>query len=135
MKLHDLQVGQRFSFTDKHRGKVFEVTKVYTVESSKHPAMIVFLDVATGEERTAPKNRKTFRMEVRLVTDNRVVELTETDVHLLTYILDDHYRYLCETGASEWLKSEINKLYLKITGLPGRRVVLPDDVNPSPNGE
>lgn len=25
MKLHDLQVGQRFTFTDKHRGKVFEV--------------------------------------------------------------------------------------------------------------
>ena len=40
MKLHDLQVGQRFTFTDKHRGNVFEVAdKIFDKEEVlTHPS-------------------------------------------------------------------------------------------------
>lgn len=117
MKLHDLQVGQRFTFTDKHRGKVFEVT-----ERDEH--WIRFSDVATRESRVTDSRRKTFRMEVYLVTANRVVEFTPQEADMMADILHNYYKLLCERNAPEPVKSDINKLYLKLTGLPGRRTVL-----------
>jgi hypothetical protein len=128
MKLHDLQVGQRFTFTDKHRGKVFEVIRSDT-------RIVVYRDVATNEFRHAYSNREMFRKEVMPITDNRLVELTPHEVDMLKQVLHERYLLMCETGYSEASKSEMNKLIIKITGLPGRRVVLPEDVNPSPNGE
>ena len=119
MKLHDLQVGQRFTFIGKHRGKVFEVT-------SKDRFSVVYMDVATGEDRMALSNRKTFRMEVMPVTETRLVELTPHEVDILKQVLHERYLLMCETGYSEASKSEMNKLIIKITGLPGRRVVLPE---------
>lgn len=117
MKLHDLQVGQRFSFTDKHRGKVFEV---YATNSQG----IAYIDVATKQKRATYPNRKTFRMEVELVTANRVVEFTQQEADMMADILHNYYKLLCERNAPEPVKSDINKLYLKLTGLPGRRTVL-----------
>jgi hypothetical protein len=93
MKLHDLQVGQRFTFTDKHRGKVFEVT-------SKYRFSVVYMDVATGQLRHTYANRKTFRT---------------------AYLLE------CDEENREDRKSAITALHLKLTGLPGRRVVLPNE--------
>lgn len=119
MKLHDLQVGQRFSFIGKHRGKVFCVT-----ERGEH--WIRFSDVATSESRVTDSRRLTFRMEVELVTENRVVEFTQQETDMLADILHDYYKLLCEQNAPEPVKSDINKLYLKITGLPGRRRILPE---------
>ena len=116
LKLHDLTVGQRFTFSDKHRGKTFEVT-------SKDRFSVVYMDVATGEDRMALSNRKTFRMEVELVTENRVVEFTQQEADMLADILHNYYKLLCERNAPEPVKSDINKLYLKLTDLPGRRVV------------
>lgn len=110
MKLHDLQVGQRFTFTDKHRGKVFEVT-------SKDRFSVVYMDVATGEDRIALSNRKTFRMEVHLETENRLVELTPHDLEKLDWIL-----YAAYTSVdSEEARSEINAMHIKLTGSAGRR--------------
>lgn len=118
MKLHDLTVGQRFTFTDKHRGKVFEVTG----KGSSH--IIEYKDIATGEYRNTISNRKTFRMEVELVTDNRTVILDDDDIGLLTFILLRAYN---DTEPyAEYARSKINKLFLKITGSAGRRVVLPE---------
>ena len=115
MRLHDLQVGQRFTFTDKHRGKVFEVT-------SKDRFSVVYMDVATEEDRMALSNRKTFRADVRPVTDNRLVELTPHDLEKLDWIL-----YAAYTSVdSEEARSEINVMHIKLTGLHGRRVVLPE---------
>lgn len=118
MKLHDLQPGQRFTFVDKHRGKVFEVT-------SKDRLSVVYMDVATEEDRIALSNRKTFRMGVELVTENRLVELTPHEVDMLKQVLHERYLLMCETGYSQESKTEINALLLKLTGLHGRRVVLP----------
>src|SRR5690606_28466987 len=116
MKLHDLQVGQRFTFTDKHRGKVFEVT-------SKDRFSVVYMDVATEEDRMVLSNRKTFRADVRPVTDNRLVELTPHDLEKLDWIL-----YAAYTSVdSEEARSEINAMHIKLTGLPGRRVDKPED--------
>lgn len=110
MKLHDLQVGQRFTFTDKHRGKVFEVMWADS-------GLITYKDVATNEYRHARSNRKTFRMPVRLVTENRVVELTPHEVDKLQWIL-----YAAYTSVdSEEARSEINKMHIKLTGSAGRR--------------
>lgn len=110
MKLHDLQVGQRFTFSDKHRGKVFEVT-------AKQPRCIVYMDTATNEYRQAFSHRKTFRMEVELVTENRVVELTPHEIDKLQWIL-----YAAYTSVdSEEARSEINKMHIKLTGSAGRR--------------
>lgn len=116
MRLHDLQVGQRFTFTDKHRGKVFEV-KCATAHR------ITFEDIATGEYRSTASNRKTFRMPVQLVTTNRVVELTPHEVDKLQWIL-----YAAYTSVdSEEARSEINALHIKLTGSAGRRVVRPNN--------
>lgn len=115
MKLHDLTVGQRFTFTDKHRGKVFEVI-------SKDRFSVIYADVATGDDRMALSNRKTFRMSVQLVTTNRVVELTPHEVELLTQVLHSCYLYEID----EAMKSKINALHIKLTGSAGRRVVLPE---------
>lgn len=120
MKLHDLQVGQRFSFIGKHRGKVFEVT-----ERGEH--WIRFSDVATRESRVTDSRRLTFRMDVWLESENRVVEFTQQETDMLADILHNYYKLLCEQNASEPVKSDINKLYLKITCLPGRRRILPED--------
>lgn len=115
MKLYDLQVGQRFSFIDKHRGKVFEVT-------GRLMTIIEYKDIATSEIRSTHSERKTFRMDVRPVTDNRVVELTPHDIEKLQWIL-----YAAYTSVdSEEAMSEINAMHIKLTGLPGRRVVLPE---------
>lgn len=116
LKLHDLQVGQRFTFSDKHRGKVFEVI-------SKDRFSVIYADVATGDDRMALSNRKTFRMPVQLVTKNRVVELTPHEVDKLQWIL-----YAAYTSVdSEEARSEINKMHIKLTGSAGRRVVSPNN--------
>ncbi len=115
LRLHDLQIGHRFTFTDKHRGKVFEVTQ-------RDTQSIFYEDVATGDIRLAKSNRKTFRMSVELVTENRAIELTPHDIDKLHWIL-----YAAYTSVdSEEARSEINAMHIKLTGLPGRRVVLPD---------
>lgn len=116
MKLHDLQVCQRFTFTDKTRGKVFRIL-------DRQPHVISFEDVATGDVRDVWSNRKTFRMEVRPITKNRLVELTPHEVDMLQWILYGAYT----ESESEATRSEINKLSNKITVLPRRRVVLPED--------
>src|SRR5690606_4134713 len=100
MKLHDLSVGQRFTFVDKHRGKAFEVT-----ERDEH--WIRFSDVATRESRMTDSRRKTFRMEVELVTGNRVVELTQREQELLQHLLHQHYTYMCTMGYTESEKGEV----------------------------
>lgn len=116
MRLHDLTVGQRFTFTDKHRGKVFEVTW-----ADSH--LITYRDVATNEYRHARSNREMFRKEVRQVSDNRPIELTKQEVDLLIMLVHSEYKLQCETGGSEAYKGIINALFLKLTGLPGRRAV------------
>lgn len=116
LKLHDLTVGDRFTFTDKHRGKVFEVF-------GKGNDWVHYKDVATGEFRITTANRKTFRMPVQLVTENRVVELTPAEIDKLQWIL-----YAAYTSVdSEEARSEINKMHIKLTGSAGRRVVLPEE--------
>lgn len=117
LKLHDLTVGQRFTFSDKHRGKVFEVKC-----ATSH--RITFEDIATGEYRSTASNRKTFRMPVQLITDNRVVELTPHEAELLTQVL--HSYYLNEID--EAMRAKINALHIKLTGSAGRRVVLPEEL-------
>jgi|GEM_PF-1285488 len=120
MKLHELQVGQRFTFTDKHRGKVFEVT-------GRLMTIIEYKDVATGEIRRTNVDRKTFRMEVDLVTDNRVVELTPSDIEILKSSLVEAYLRACEVGRQSTDGEAIDKVLIKITGSAGRRVVLPNN--------
>jgi len=119
MKLHDLQVGQRFTFSDKHRGKVFEVTD----RTQWH---VLYMDVATQQVRETYSNRETFRMEVDLVTDNRVVELTPEDIEILKSALVEYYLRACEVGRQSTDGEAIDKLLIKITGSAGRRVVLPE---------
>ena len=108
-------MGQRFAFTDKHRGKVFEV-KCATAHR------ITFEDIATGEYRSTHSERKTFRMPVQLITTNRVVELTPHEIDKLHWILYEAYTSV----DSEEARSEINALHIKLTGSAGRRVVLPE---------
>ena len=117
MKLHDLQVGQRFTFTDKHRGKVFEVTHTDSFRAA-------FIDVATKQLRYAWASGKTFRMDVELETTNRAVELTPADIEILKSALVEAYLRACEIGKQSTDGEEINALLLKLTGLPGRRTVL-----------
>jgi hypothetical protein len=118
MKLHDLQVGQRFTFTDKHRGKVFEVT-------SKYRFSVVYMDVATGQLRHTYANRKTFRMEVEL--EQPASQYTPDERKLLDEIFSTAYLLECDEENREDRKSAITALHLKLTGLPGRRVVLPNE--------
>lgn len=119
MKLHNLTVGQRFTFSDKHRGKVFEV-KCATAHR------ITFEDIATGEYRTTTDNRKTFRMEVIPVTENRLVEFTPDDIEILKSALVEAYLRSCEVGRQSTDGEAIDKVMIKITGSAGRRVVLPE---------
>ena len=118
MKLHDLQVGQRLTFTDKHRGEVFEVT-------SKDRLSVVYMDVSTEEDRIALSNRKTFRMEVEL--EQPADRFTPDERKLLDEVFSTAYLLECDEENREERKSAITALHLKITGLPGRRVVLPED--------
>lgn len=118
MKLHDLQVDQRFTFIGKHRGKVFEVTDASRIH-------IAYMDVATGEHRTTTDNRKTFRMGVRPITKNRLIELTPDECKFL----DEVFYGAWLIADNEQAKEDIDKFHAKLTGLPGRRVVLPDDPN------
>lgn len=120
MRLYELSVGHRFSFTDKQRGKVFEVTQ-------RAPRAVHYTDTATGDERMATDSAKAFRMEVELVTANRVVEFTPQEAFELAGIIYDRYILMCEEGYSEISKSHVNKLYVKLTGLPVRRVDKPED--------
>lgn len=116
MKLHDLTVGQRFSFSDKHRGKVFEV-------AARENKWVLYIDVATQERRIATSNREMFRKEVIPVTENRVVELTPHETEILSDLLEDAY-----FGAeSQSERNELNRIHIKLTGSAGRRVVLPEE--------
>lgn len=124
MRLHDLTVGQRFSFRDKHRGKVFEVTAKTSQSASRKG--IQYKDVATGEIRNAWSHREMFRKEVDLETDDRTIILTPHEVDMVTQVLHERYLLMCEGGFSESSKTELDKLFCKITGHPGRRVVLPE---------
>ncbi len=127
MRLHDLQVGQRFSFIGKHRGEVFEVVEKKNVRTPKgRETYIIYHDVIHKNQVISHKESKTFRMGVELVTENRVVEFTKQEVDMLADILHNYYKLLCEQNAPEPVKSNVNKLYLKITGLPGRRRILPE---------
>lgn len=119
MKLHDLQVGQRFTFTDKHRGKVFEVTAKTSPNASRQG--IHYKDVATGEVRDAWSHREMFRKEVVLEQPEEC--FTPEEKKLLDAVFSAAYLYT----ESASVRSDIDKLYLKITGLPGRRVVLPEE--------
>lgn len=122
MRLHDLQVGQRFTFTDKHRGKVFEVT-----QSSSH--IIEYKDIATGEYRNTISTRKTFRMDVELESNEKTFALNDDEIRMIISAL--HAAYLESSDENE--RSRINQLNLKLTGHPGRAADVPEDVNPSPN--
>lgn len=117
MRLHDLQVGQRFSFTGKHRGKVFEVSE------RRSKGSITFKDVATNQERSTNETRKTFRMDVEL--EERTVTITDQESRELSQIVHERYLMMCVTGYSEEAKSIVNELYCKLTGLPVRRRILP----------
>src|SRR5690606_19960524 len=99
----------------------FEVTQ-------RAPRAVHYTDTATGDERMATDSAKAFRMEVELVTANRVVELTKQEADMLEDILHNYHKLLCERNATEPVKSDINKLYLKLTGLPGRRTVLTEEL-------
>lgn len=116
MRLHDLQVGQRFTFTNKHRGKVFEVTQ-------RAPRAVHYTDTATGDERMATDSAKAFCMDVELATSNRVVELTQHEIDMLQWILHG----ASTEAESKLTRSDINKLYNKLTGLAGWRVDKPED--------
>src|SRR5690606_7217433 len=118
MRLHDLQVGQRFTFTDKHRGKVFEVT-------SKDRLSVVYMDVATEEDRIALSNRKTFRMEVEL--EQPSARFTADERKLLDEVFSTAYLLECDEENRAERKSAINALHGKLTGLPGRRTVLTEN--------
>lgn len=118
MKLHDLQVGQRFTFTDKHRGKVFEI-------EWRSPHMIWYKDIATGQRRYAYSNRKTFRMEVELEQPSD--RFTADDRKLLDEVFSTAYLLECDEENRAERKSAINALHGKLTGLPGRRRVLPNE--------
>ena len=109
MRLHDLTVGQRFEFVRKHHGKTFEVT-------GKDRFSVVYMDVATGEDRMALSNRKTFRMDVIPVTEDKLVSQTQQEVEMLSSILYDAYT----EAESEAERSDINQLHAKITGRPAR---------------
>ena len=115
MKLYELSVGQRFTFTDKYRGKVFEVT-----ERDEH--WIRFSDVATRESRVTDSRRKTFRMEVEL--EQPADRFTADERKLLDEVLSTAYLLECDEENREESKSAINALHGKLTGLPGRRTVL-----------
>lgn len=121
MKLHDLTVGQRFTFTDKHRGKVFEIME-------RGVNWIRYFDVANKySPHVTHSTRKTFRMSVQLVTDNRVVELTPREEAIIATALMLAIKISSEDGEPESSRNEINKVYLKITGSAGRRVVRPNN--------
>ncbi len=111
MRLHDLQVGQRFTFTDKHRGKVFEVAHTDSFRAA-------FIDVATKQLRYAWASGKTFRMEVEL--EERTVTISDQESMEIAQIVRERYLMMCETGYSEEAKSRVNQLYCKLTGHPGR---------------
>src|SRR5690606_1957990 len=115
---------QRFPYADKHRRKVFEVTPKTRPTATMQ--VVQYKDVATGETRTTRSNRKTCRMEVELITTNRVGELTPNDIDILKSSLVESYLRACEVGRQSTDGEAINALMLKITGLPGRRVVLPE---------
>lgn len=120
MKLHDLTVGQRFSFIGKHRGKVFEVI------DKRGFGLLPFVqykDVADQKERTAWSDGKTFRFDVELITSNRVVELTPNQVDKLHWIL-----YVAYTAVeTQEARNEINELHILLTGVEGRRVIKPGE--------
>lgn len=115
MKLHDLTVGQRFTFTDKHRGKVFRVT-----HKARHT--IGFRDVATEEQRYATSNRKTFRMDVELESNEKSFALNDDEIRMIISAL--HTAYLESSDENE--RSRINQLNLKLTGHPGRAADVPE---------
>jgi hypothetical protein len=115
MRLHDLQVGQRFTFIGKHRGKVFEI-KATTSN------WVAFEDIATGQLRHTYANRKTFRMEVEL--EQPADRFTPDERKLLDEIFSTAYLLECDEENREDRKSAITALHGKITGLPGRRTVL-----------
>ena len=123
MKLYELTVGQRFCFTDKHRGKVFEVIEKNNVRTPKgRETYIIYHDVIHKNQVIYNKESKTFRMPVQLVTENRVIELTPHEVDTLKVVLHSHYL----NEIDEAMKSKINALHIKLTGSAGRRVVLPE---------
>src|SRR5690606_15080643 len=112
MKLHDLQVGQRFTFTDKHRGKVFEVTAKTSPTATRQG--VQYKDVATGETRNTWSNRKTFRMEVEL--EQPADRFTADERKLLDEVFSTAYLLECDEENREDMKSAITALHLKITG-------------------
>ena len=61
MRLHDLSVGQRFTFIDKHRGKVFEVIKK---ENAMFPngreTFIIYHDVIHKRQIICHKRKKSY---------------------------------------------------------------------------
>src|SRR5690606_535052 len=115
MKLYERQVGQRFTFIGKYRGKVFVVI-------GKTNYTILYKDVATEEIRTTGSNRKTFRMEVELAPEEGVTRvLTKDEISLLNEVLALAIKISAEDGEPEDRRNRINKLYLKINGLPERR--------------
>lgn len=111
MKLHDLQVGQRFTFVDKHRCKTFEVTQ-------RAPRAVHYTDTATGDERMAPDSVKAFRMDVEI--EQPADRFTPDERKLLDEIFSTVYLLECDEENREDRKSAITALHLKITGPPGQ---------------
>lgn len=111
MRLHDLQVGQRFTFTDKHLGKVFEVTQ-------RAPRAVHYSDTAMGCERMATDSSKAFRMEVELEQPEQW--LTPDERKLLDEVFSIAYQVECDEENRAERKSAINALHSKLTCHPGR---------------
>src|SRR5690606_18576487 len=115
MKLYELSVGQRYTFVDKHRGEVFEVTQ-------RAPRAVHYTDTETGDERMATDSAKAFRMEVEL--EQPADRFTPDERKLLDEIFSTAYLLECDEENRAERKSAINALHGKLTRLPGRRTVL-----------
>ncbi len=118
MKLHDLTVGHRFSFIGKHRGKVFEV--VGLPDGNSMLGGILFQSMDDAWLHQVPKGSKLWDSEVELHGVDRTVTLTPNDIEKLDWIFYTAYTSVY----SEVVRSMINEMHSKLTGLPGRRTVL-----------
>lgn len=107
MKLYELQVGQRFEFEDKLPGITFEIIK-------REPREITYMDVSTGESRTAKKGLKMFRKDVDLVTKEKTITLNDGELSLLHELLHEAYQLSSERGEPEHRRTSINGIFKKI---------------------
>lgn len=107
MKLYELSVGDKFEFLSKHRNKTFQIK-----ERTTHN--IVYKDLGTDEERSAPSNRKAFYFEVTLMETSNSIDLSSEESRLLIEILNEAYKLSSEYCDPEIRRSIIDKIYRKI---------------------